>query len=217
METKTYKGYKIEIEAETDPLNPRKDWDNLGIISAAHSQYSLSDKGAYKITGELSGWDEEEKALIEETGAVVVLPLYLYDHGGITINTSGFSCPWDSGRLGFIYATRKSVDNILGIKKITERAKKRIEAALISEVKTFDNYLTGEVYYYNIEGPAGEAVGGCGGWFGDEGLKDLEKEAQGEIEYHIKESRKKKAAKLRALITAGVPIDKRAGLLPAAV
>lgn len=216
METKTYKGYKIEIDREDSPFNPRED-DNLGIISAAHSRYSLSDKGAYKITGELSGWDEEEKALIAETGAVVVLPLYLYDHGGITIKTSPFSCPWDSGRLGFIYATRERVAAYLGIKKITERAKKRIEAALISEVKTFDNYLTGEVYFYNIEGPAGEEVGGCGGWFGSEGLKDLEAEAQREIDYHIRESRSKKAAKLKALITAGVSIDKRPGLLPAAV
>ena len=24
-----------------------------------------------------------------------ILPLYLYDHSGITMNTSGFSCPWD--------------------------------------------------------------------------------------------------------------------------
>ena len=28
---------------------------------------------------------------------VVMLPLYLYDHGGLTMNTSAFSCPWDSG------------------------------------------------------------------------------------------------------------------------
>ena len=30
----------------------------------------------------------------------LMLPLYLYDHSGITMNTTGFSCPWDSGQVG---------------------------------------------------------------------------------------------------------------------
>jgi hypothetical protein len=32
----------------------------------------------------------------------VVLPVYIYDHSGITLNTTGFSCPWDSGQVGWI-------------------------------------------------------------------------------------------------------------------
>lgn len=32
----------------------------------------------------------------------LMLPLYLYDHSGITMNTTGFSCPWDSGQVGWI-------------------------------------------------------------------------------------------------------------------
>jgi hypothetical protein len=36
----------------------------------------------------------------------VILPLYLYDHSGISMNTSGFSCGWDSGQVGFIYCER---------------------------------------------------------------------------------------------------------------
>ena len=36
----------------------------------------------------------------------ILLPLYLYDHSGITMNTTGFSCSWDSGQVGFIYASK---------------------------------------------------------------------------------------------------------------
>ena len=42
--------------------------------------------------------------LLEQSGKFVILSLYLYDHSGITMNTTGFSCPWDSGQVGWIYA-----------------------------------------------------------------------------------------------------------------
>ena len=34
----------------------------------------------------------------------VILPLYLFDHSGITMNTTGFNCRWDSGVVGWVYA-----------------------------------------------------------------------------------------------------------------
>ena len=56
-------------------------------------------------------WEEWlENEVLEPNGGedeVVALPLYLYDHSGITMNTSGFSCPWDSGQVGWIYCTKK--------------------------------------------------------------------------------------------------------------
>jgi len=36
----------------------------------------------------------------------VILPVYIYDHSGITLNTVGFSDPWDSGQVGWIYASK---------------------------------------------------------------------------------------------------------------
>lgn len=37
----------------------------------------------------------------------VMLPIYLYDHSGITISTSAFSCRWDSGLVGFIFCSHE--------------------------------------------------------------------------------------------------------------
>jgi len=45
---------------------------------------------------------------VEALGKYVILPLYLYDHGGITMSTGAFSCPWDSGQVGWIYAPKKT-------------------------------------------------------------------------------------------------------------
>ncbi len=46
--------------------------------------------------------------IVEDLGKYVILPLYLYDHGGITMRTNPFSCPWDSGQVGWIYAPKKT-------------------------------------------------------------------------------------------------------------
>ena len=34
---------------------------------------------------------------------VAILPLYLYDHSGLTMSTNDFGDRWDSGCVGFIY------------------------------------------------------------------------------------------------------------------
>ena len=46
MDTIEYKGYKINIEQESDPLNPREeDFDcNIGTLVAFHKRYDLGDK-----------------------------------------------------------------------------------------------------------------------------------------------------------------------------
>lgn len=46
--------------------------------------------------------------IVEYLGKYVILPLYLYDHGSITMSTGAFSCPWDSGQVGWIYASKKT-------------------------------------------------------------------------------------------------------------
>ena len=49
-------------------------------------------------------------SLVEQMDGMVILPLYLYDHSGITMNTCGFSCPWDSGQvLSLIHISGKSL------------------------------------------------------------------------------------------------------------
>lgn len=82
---------------------------------------------------------------------IVELPLYLYDHSGITMSTSSFSCRWDSGQVGFIYVTKEKLRKEYRWKKITKRRKEKIYCYLKNEVKTYDDYLTGQVFGYKYE------------------------------------------------------------------
>lgn len=92
-----------------------------------------------------------DDALLDEIGKqFVVLPLYLYDHSGLTMNTTGFSCPWDSGQVGWIYVSRENVLDEFGGTRLTTEKRERAEDLLRGEVNAYDLYLRGECYGYEL-------------------------------------------------------------------
>lgn len=99
--------------------------------------------------------------------------LYLYDHSGITMNTTGFSCRWDSGQIGFIYATKQ---------KLEEERIPDFSACLKDEVKTYDQYITGDVYWHSVTDKDGNESFSCGGFYGMESAIDDAKE---QVEYEL--------------------------------
>lgn len=128
---------------------------------------SLADRLAYWEEG--NGWTQLYNKASEPMAAVaaadrkvqelimavidkhtVMLPLYLYDHSGLSMNTGGFSCPWDSGQVGYIYATREAILKEFSVKKLTEEPRAKVERILRGEVKTYSQYLEGDVYGYVI-------------------------------------------------------------------
>jgi len=156
-------GLKLEFYLDDDPENPRKYWDEVGIMACFHNRYSLGDKT--EITADMfSGWDEMENYIIKKLKAIVVLPLYLYDHSGITMSTSPFACKWDSGQVGFIYATRESVKKLMGWPRISAKRLKKVEEILQGEVKEYDAYLTGEVYGWRVKNEYDDVLESCCGY-----------------------------------------------------
>lgn len=129
-------------------------------------------------------WSEIEGQLFANrpfTG-IIALPLYLYDHSGLTMNTTGFSCGWDSGQVGFIYILAKEAQENWPqhIRYNTETREfegfeesdldyiTRIEDILRSDVETYDQYLRGEVYGFVLSDEDGEEVDSCRGFYGDD-------------------------------------------------
>lgn len=149
--------YKYEIIQDVDVESPRDCDDNLGKMICFNRKYSLGDK--HEFTFDMfDSWDELKYNLIRNKKAVVILPLYLYDHSGLTIATTPFNCPWDSGRVGFIYADRETILNEYKVKRITKKIRETVTEVLQTEVKTYDQYLRGDVYSYIITAENGEVV-----------------------------------------------------------
>jgi len=173
--TETKDGYEARyLISDNDPCDPRND-DNIGVMVCFHKRYTLGDhdqkrNGKYLVTetsDQFQGWQELEAYLRKENHAVVVLPLYLYDHSGISIRTykHGYHANWDCGQVGFIYITKEKM-------KKEGMTKKQIEKYLIGEVETYDQYLQGDVYcivcekYNKDKEPIDYDT--CGGYYGYE-------------------------------------------------
>jgi hypothetical protein len=164
-ETLEYRGGTIELWYDEDPMHPRKDCDNLGTMVCLHRRYALGDVGGPR-NGQLDGRDILEPGEFEAWWKAhgkggIRLPLYLYDHSGLTISTTPFSCRWDSGQLGYIFVTAEKIKKEYGKKIINRKTRARAESLLEQEVKTYDRFLRGEfVGYTATHGDNTESVGG---------------------------------------------------------
>lgn len=119
-------------------------------------------------------WNKTVQKVLDKH--VIMLDLYLYDHSGITMRTNSFSCPWDSGAVGFIYMTRAQITKEYGWKVLTAKRRAQIVRRLEDEVQVYDDYLTGQVYGFDIEVWDGEdwvAADSCWGFYGDEAYKQI--------------------------------------------
>jgi hypothetical protein len=150
---------KLIIKHDIYPDNPR-DWDNPCTLWCSHPRYNLGDEQI--DAGKYENWDD----VLTTIDHVVALPLYLYDHSGITMSTTPFSCRWDSGQVGWITMTKEQVLSSYGGKRVTQRKKAQSLALMKEEVDTYDSYLSGEVYSYVITDANGEEVESCGGYYG---------------------------------------------------
>jgi hypothetical protein len=167
METyKLSNGKTLQVIQDDYAESPRHD-DNLGTMICFHRRYDLGDKHNYSHK-DYSGWSEMKSAIEKNENVAVILPLYLYDHSGITISTSPFSCPWDSGQIGFTFVSKKKLREEYRVKRITKEIIERATKILLAEVETYDTYIRGEVYGFKVVDENGQVEDSCWGFFGSD-------------------------------------------------
>lgn len=174
--TEVYNTYKINIINDVNPQNPRTEWDNFGTMVCFHKRYNLGDKHDLDI-------DIFPEFLKDK----IYLPLYLYDHSGITISTGPFNCPWDSGQVGYIYVTKEAIRKEYSCKRITKDILNKVYALLESEVKTYDKYLKCEVYGYEVFDSSGDFKDSCYGYYDlpEEILKMVKEDIINHYDYQL--------------------------------
>jgi hypothetical protein len=190
MDTEEYKGYTIKIEQDdVCDINPRKDWDNAGTMVCWHNRYNLGDEqpemtprewlqtelGIDYLDYESARYqflsDADIPALLAEFEKDnIVLPLFLYDHSGITMSTcierNWYHAGWDSSRVGWIYISKADAVKEWGKKLFTRFVRSKAEKGLLTEVKVYDQHLTGDVWGFMIADKDGEEVDSCWGFYG---------------------------------------------------
>ena len=192
VQTEDYRGYEIRVYEDPEPPNPRTDYGNVGTMVCFHKRYSLGDQDhGYKST-DFPSWAAVEAQLRKDYRDPVILPVYMYDHSGLTINTTGFSCPWDSGQIGYIVCSLKTAKTEFGVKGQIRKGwqgqaaytpnpdgssrtlREAVEHCLLQEVKSYDDYLTNNCWGFVVDN--GDDEDSCWGFLGD-------------IEYCLQEAR----------------------------
>lgn len=151
VKTEQYKDHTIEVDYDNDPMNPRED-DNLCVFHVAHRNYNFGDKN-YAYYDDIK--DAEREAIRNKD---IVLPLYMYDHSGITISLSPFTCQFDSGQVGFVQILRKEILKNFNKARLTKKLREKAISLAKSEVEVLDNFIRGEVYSYSTD--YGDSCGG---------------------------------------------------------
>lgn len=166
-------GKKIVIEYDDDPINPRKEWDHFGTIVC------LGQGGDWPHYADIPdprkeippGWTyDEDKDLFQLPKKCAVLNVYIYDHSGVALSTGSggqFSDPWDSGKLGVIYATAEKIRENFMVKQLRKKHYDKALEVLEGEIKEYNSYLSGECYGYIILDANGEEIDSCWGFLGD--------------------------------------------------
>lgn len=160
--------YTLKVEQDDMATGPRE-FENICTMVCWHRHYNLGDKHDYdgiedffqslckEVLGK--GYDETDDLywqdmfkMLDESNLILIKPINMYDHSGITVSTSNgypYNDRWDAGCVGFIYVTKKRIfDECGGI--TDENWKERADKYLEGEMETYDQYLRGDVYGYTL-------------------------------------------------------------------
>ena len=225
-----YRGYRIDIDPDPYPYDPREDFEPMGKMICFHNRYNLGDKHNYdpetlmqelalevcpNLENTLDVLNNEiyiklrdkhghekasamveakERKIIEKiiNRKYIILELYLYDHSGITMRSAPFSDPWDSGQVGVIVMTKEQAKNeYKDDPDYIAKATRYME----SEVKTYDAYLTGDVFGWALTDPEGNHVESCYGYYGyDENIDYIMSEVKAIVDGIYKDQEDEAAA-----------------------
>ena len=184
-ETIEHNGFTINIHPDRDTESP-DDWGDEGVFLVAfHDSFTVKRDGIASPEDVVWYWPKERivQHLVEQEGyepadaadeaesghipGYEVFPLQAYIHGGVALSLGSFSCPWDSGHVGWVLIKLSDVGD----------GKARVCAEGL--VETWNQYLSGDVWGFVITDSDGDEVGhgSCWGFYG---LDACIEEAKGE-------------------------------------
>lgn len=163
------------IYPDLNPENPREFAEPFGHMVCWHRRYDLGDKHNFdspsdfivaqceKYCPDMIAEDRSFTEMVDalqDVPAFIILPLYLYDHSGLSISTRSFNDPWDSGQVGWIYATPDDLRETF-MREPTEQDIWNALPTLRQEVHEYDLYLNGFAYCFELYENDGVQIDAC--------------------------------------------------------
>lgn len=194
-------GYTLKIYVDKNPENPRRRYYNLGEMVCWHHRYTLGDvqvegpesaleyianevdptvedridywAEVIDLYSDYERFEEKKERIIDKAlEKAIILDIYMYEHGGVSLSTTPFPDKWDSGQIGYIYTSLEKVRKKYGVSRVSRKLWKTVEEELRMEVEAYGHFLNGEVYGYLLYSPDGEIIDGLWGFYGDDWEKN---------------------------------------------
>lgn len=174
-------GRTVVIYYDEMAESPRKAFSQTATLVCWHRRADLGDK---QVRNAISPKDIVREALASGDRILAILPLYLYQHSGMTMRCTPFGDTFDSGQVGWGYVSRSSaitmgcvgtyIDHETKETKTYDKA--YFEQTIRDEVAEYDLYLKGECYEYAVLDDDGDVLESCCGYYGD--IKYVREEAK---------------------------------------
>ena len=149
-EKKTGDIYRLKIEYDDMPLNPRTDYDgNLCTIFSQRGNWDIGDS-EFSYTRDEAPKKYEEFKNRQDKGEILMLPVYMYDHSGQTISLGDFHDRYDSGVCGYAFVEKKRIFEKYP-DATEENWKEKAYKAIQVEIDIYDKYIKGETYAWLLE------------------------------------------------------------------
>ena len=188
-ETIQYKGKTIKIQQDEDAESPSGWGDNSLFIVANHRDFYVPAPGEKRCSND----PEDYVNAYSKTHWMFQLEAYI--HSGVVLalsNTGNFpDRQWDVSQVGWVFCAKKEW-----------RLSKKAREAALSLVKTWNEYLSGDVWGYVIDGDNEDS---CWGFYG---YDYCVQEAKGVVDC-IVERERKALEKAKAFIRNSVPLESR--------
>lgn len=166
-----YLNHKIRIYQDDCPTSPRED-DNVVDFIFLHSSYQLGDKHNFKTPEEINEY-------LQLPQVAFYCQIFMYDHSGLSFSTEPFLCPWDSGMIGYAVITEENKEKL--------SSKSNLLDIIKVELEQYNQYVNGDVYYFDIIDEWDNYVDGCAGYYGHDSIEDdILPEARSIIELEVK-------------------------------
>lgn len=178
-----HRGFQINIQVDTCPESPRE-WDNLGTFYSTDRNINFDNKRI----------DDLPSEYLNDDGTVNLTKLgknYLfgfvrcYEHSGIALyfdRNAGRITDWDTRYIGIYAVSKEDVIKCYGGKIITQKKKELALQVLAGEISTYEDYVNGNVYGWEVNTPEGDS---CWGYYGDEGIEDAIECAKDSIDSYL--------------------------------